>query len=249
MLPVTAWKMGLICLGGVLCVFAQADTALDYEVKLTTDYREASSSIKVLDKSASFRVGGAGLRIQVNHHSLGSFYIGGGGGYSPNESASFLGATISGSADSTFFGSGYEYNHQVSPDSQIFMTADHVIYDVEGDFTGSRADVPVSASIKTDVSISDINIGWKTAVSDTLSLGIGLGASRWEIDAVASGVLGDSIRATTEASAGDWDSTQFIRAELTVFDFPIVLKYQRTELNADNAVLLHALNLQVTLPL
>jgi hypothetical protein len=249
MLPATVCAKALIFLAGVSCAIAQADAPLDYEVKLTADYREASSPIKVLDKYASFRVGGVGVRVQANHQSLGSFYLGGGGGYSPNESASFVGATISGSADSTFYAGGYEYNYQISSDSQVFVTADYLVYDVEGDFVGSRAGVPVTANIKTDVTIGDINIGWKTAVSDTLSLGVGLGASQWEIVAVARGVLGDSIRATTDASAKGWDSSQFIRAEFIAFDVPLILKYQRAELNADNSVLLHALNLQITLPL
>ena len=66
MLPATVFARALIFLAGVSCTVAHADASLDYEVKLTAEYREASSSIKVLDKYASFRVGGVGVRVQAN---------------------------------------------------------------------------------------------------------------------------------------------------------------------------------------
>jgi hypothetical protein len=176
-------------------------------------------------------------------------YVGGGSGYSPNETASFLGANISGSAKSIFYNYGYSYKYQLSEKSQLVFAGDYVDYAIEGDFSGDRAGVPVAAKITSDISMADISMAWRHSLSDQFYVSLGLGSSRWKIDALAKGSLGDSIRASTQASADGTDPLAFIRAEFNLLGLPLNLRYQQSELNADNRVMMRSIYLQIRLPL
>lgn|GEM_PF-1455571 len=220
---------------------------MTYELKAIASYTEASSQILVLDKRASFRAGGAGLKFEVEHAMLGSVYASVGGGYSPRESASFLGAEVEGSADSQFFGFGYAYQYQLDPQYALGLQSDYVLYDISGDFAGERRGVPIAAQIDSEISLTDLAVSLRYSKSPQLRFRLGVGASHWSIDATADGTLGDSIRASTEANTDGWDRLLFVGLETELFGFPLDLRYKWSQINGDNSVVLHGMDIQLGL--
>jgi hypothetical protein len=221
--------------------------SISYELSAIASYTEASSQILVLDKRASFRAGGIGLKFGVEHATLGSLYASWGGGYSPRESASFLGAEVDGPADSEFFGIGYAYKHQFDSQYAIGFQSDYVSYDIGGDFAGERQGVPVTAQIDSDISLTDLAVSLHYSKSPQLRFRVGLGASHWSIDATADGTLGSSIRASTDAGTDGWDGLLFLGAETDLFGFPLDLRYKWSQINGDNSVVVHGLDIELGL--
>ena len=225
----------------------QAESDFDYALSLTASYSEASQSVRILDKYASFRTGGGGLKLEVSHSHYGGLYLGAGGGYSPKETASFVGANVSGPAKSTFYEYGYSREYAVSATGGLVFAVDYVAYDITGDFSGDRAEVQVSAQIASDISTTNFSLAWRQSLSDQVRVSLGLGRSLWSIEALAKGSLGQSIRATTEARADGEDPLYFIEAEVNAFGYPLDIRYQRSALRADNSVALNAIQLQLRL--
>ena len=109
--------------------------------------------------------------------------------------------------------------------------------------------MPVVAQITSDISMVDASIAWRHSWSDQLHVSLGLGSSRWKINAFAKGSLGDSIRARTSASADGADPMGFIKAEFSLLGLPLNLRYQQSELTAGNRVTMRSLYLQMKLSL
>ena len=225
----------------------QKSAPMTYELSAIASHTEASSHILVLDKRASFRAGGVGLKFGVDHTRFGSVYGTVGGGYSPQESASFLGAEVGGSADSQFFGFGYAYQYQLDSQYALGLQSDYVSYDISGDFEGDRRGVPVAAEIDSDISLTDFAVSLHYSKSSQLRFRWGVGASHWSIDASAEGTLGDSIRATTDASTDGWDGLLFFGMNTRLFGFPLDLRYKWSQINVDNSVAMHGLDIQLGL--
>lgn len=249
MKPAAVGYMAVAIIASLVHLAAQAESDFDYALSLTTSYSEASQSVRILDKYASFRTGGGGLKLEVSHSGYGGLYVGAGGGYSPKETASFVGANVSGSATSTFYEYGYSHEYAVSAAGGLVFAVDYVAYDITGDFSGDRAGVPVTAQITSDISTTNFSLAWRQSFSDQVHVSLGLGRSRWAIEALAKGSLGQSIRATTEARAVGEDPLYFIKAEVYAFGYPLDVRYQRSALSADNSVALNAIQFQLRLPL
>ncbi|MFW2422383.1 MAG: hypothetical protein ACN4EJ_07195 [Porticoccaceae bacterium] len=231
------------------CLTTRAGTREEIEIAALVDYRDTNEQISIDGKKASFRVGGAGLKLQFNHASLGSIYTSRGIGYSPKESASFLGANLSGPADSTFYGGGYEYSYLITANSKLVLSIDYVKHAIESSVSGYRADQAVFADIDSDITVTDTILAWKYTLTENLSVSAGLGAIKWKVEADAIGTLGDSIRASTDVSANGTDSAQKLKIEYTGFSLPISAQYQRSLLKADNSATLQAFTFELSYPL
>lgn len=228
---------------------AASDSSIDYTIAGQLHYKEAARPIAIQDKVASFRVGGAALQLTAAYPRYGSLYLLGGGGYSPKERASFLGAAVSGSADSYFYGAGYEYQLPLNDRHSLVAATDYIEYRVQGDFTGSRLSLPVAAKISSKISTADFSLGWRYLFSEAITVTLGAGRSSWQIDATARGRLGASVSAQTEAVADGWDRFGFVGGDYRGFKWPISWRYQRGVLSADNRVTLNAFQLALRLPL
>ena len=62
MKPAAVGYMAVAIIASLVHLAAQAESDFDYALSLTTSYSEASQSVRILDKYASFRTGGGGLR-------------------------------------------------------------------------------------------------------------------------------------------------------------------------------------------
>lgn len=221
---------------------------VDVGLKLILNYSEAAERLKILDKRASFRTGGAGIMLSLQTQQFGTVFTSYGAGYSPNEDASFVSANISGPATSTFFSYGYQYLYPVTTNFTLGIQVDHTRYIIEGDFKGDRKGVPVEAKVTSKIKQTDLGLSLHYQLLKELRVEIGIGTSRWQIDALAEGLLNKSIKASTKASAKDKDPFLLLGLSFNMNEFPVQLRYKRGQLSATNTVDLHALDLNITLP-
>jgi len=223
--------------------------ANEFEIgaKLIANYAKSAQALQIDGKTATFKTGGAGLRLEADHSYWGRFFISGGGGYSPSEQASFLSVTLSGSARGTFYGYGFERDFQLSPRWDAEFGVDYVAYDLSGDLSGSYNDRQVDAEITTDTTQQEITLGFRYSLSETTSVNFGGGSTDWTLDAIADGTSG-AIRATTEARADGSDTFKFIGVRFDVWDIPMSVTLKRSKLSVDNQVDLNTIDIDLILP-
>jgi len=224
-----------------------AESTFDYSVSGIVTYSEADEQVKIDGKSASFRAGGAGLRFGAQHDQYGTFYGSFGAGYSPKESASYSGSVLSGPAHGYFYGAGYSYEHDLSLRYKLTFSTDYVAHDITGDLEGEALGLPTVATITSDVSMLDLALALRYSFSRDLHLSFGAGIREWQLDAFADGIIGDSIRATTQVEAGGTDPLYFLSLEFDVMDIPVKASYLRSELSADNSLVVHGLDFKFLL--
>ena len=220
---------------------------VEFGAKLIANYAKSAQALQIDGKTATFKTGGAGVRVEANHPLLGRLFVSAGGGYSPSEQASFLSVTLSGSASGTFYGFGYERNFQLSPRWGAEFIADYVAYDLSGDLSGTYNDRQVEAEITTDTTQKEISLGFRYSLSERTSLNFGAGSTNWTLDAIADGTSG-AIRATTEALADGSDTFKFVGVGFDFWDIPVLVTLKRSKLTVDNEVDLNTIDIDFTLP-
>ncbi len=219
----------------------------EFDAKLIANYAKSAQALQIDGKTATFKTGGAGLRLEADHPLWGRLFVSGGGGYSPSEQASFLSVTLSGSADGTFYGFGYEKDFKLSPRWHAEFIADYVAYDLSGDLSGTYNDRQVDAEITTDTTQKEISLGFRYSLSERTSLNFGAGSTNWTLDAIADGTSG-AIRATTEALADGSDTFKFVGVGFDFWDIPVLVTLKRSKLTVDNEVDLNTIDIDFTLP-
>ena len=224
--------------------FAQGSSELSLE--LVTSYSQSTDSIQVDGKSASFKTGGAGLKLRLDTANLGSFYTVAGGGYLPKQSASFAGVELTGPSDSLFYGAGYSYDFHLSNRLAVSLVADYVYYDISGDLDGEVFSQPVTADVDSTVTMLDSSIAVHYAVSRDLSAVVGLGVKRWNLEATANGEL-SGFTVSTSVDANNTDPQFYIGAEFAISQVPVGIYYRRSQLSADNSVDLNGVDIRVLL--
>jgi len=224
--------------------FAQGSSELSLE--LVTSYSQSTDSIQVDGKSASFKTGGAGLKLRLDTANLGSCYTVAGGGYLPKQSASFAGVELTGPSDSLFYGAGYSYDFHLSNRLAVSLVADYVYYDISGDLDGEVFSQPVTADVDSTVTMLDSSIAVHYAVSRDLSAVVGLGVKRWNLEATANGEL-SGFTVSTSVDANNTDPQFYIGAEFAISQVPVGIYYRRSQLSADNSVDLNGVDIRVLL--
>ena len=224
--------------------FAQGSSELSLE--LVTSYSKSTDSIQVDGKSASFKTGGAGLKLRLDTASLGSFYTVAGGGYLPKQSASFAGVELTGPSDSLFYGVGYSYDFHLSNRLAVSLVSDYVYYDISGDLDGEASGQPVTADVDSTVTMLDSSIALHYSVSRDLSAVVGLGVKRWSLDATADGEL-SGFTVSTSVAADNTDPHFYIGAEFAISHVPVGIYYRRSQLSADNSVDLNGVDIRILL--
>lgn len=224
--------------------FAQGSSELSLE--LVTSYSKSTDSIQVDGKSASFKTGGAGLKLRLDTASLGSFYTVAGGGYLPKQAASFAGVELTGPSDSLFYGVGYSYDFHLSNRLAVSLVSDYVYYDISGDLDGEAFGLPVTADVDSTVTMLDSSIALHYSVSRDLSAVVGLGVKRWSLDATADGEL-SGFTVSTSVAADNTDPHFYIGAEFAISHVPVGIYYRRSQLSADNSVDLNGVDIRILL--
>ena len=224
---------------------AVAESKIDYSAELIASYSEADKRIQVGNKFATFRAGGAGFRIEAEHDKYGMLYGSLGFGYSPNETASYSGSSLSGPASSFFYGAGYRYGHQLNHRYKLIFSTDLVVHDITGDLNGDVRGLPAVAEITSDISMQDMTLALRYSISRDLHVSFGTGTRNWKLDALADGTIGGEIAATSQFTVEGRDQLQYIGFEFGISNVPVEVYYRRSGLNADNSVSVHEIEIQV----
>ena len=243
--------MAIKKIGSVLTVLmapalASAESIPDLSLELVTSYSQSAEAINVDGKSASFKTGGAGIKLSLHTASLGSFYTVVGGGYLPRQSASFAGVELSGPATSLFYGAGYNYRIPIGNRMALSLIADYVSYDIDGDLDGEVFEMPVTADVESTVTMFDSSIAMHYAVSRDLTAVLGAGVKHWTLEATAEGEL-SGFTASTSVVADNTDPQFYLGAEFTVSNVPVGIYYRRSKLTADSSVDLNGVDIRVLL--
>lgn len=243
----TRFVVGPILALMVQSSLAVAESKIDYSAELIASYSEADKRIQVDDKFASFRAGGAGLRVEAEHDKYGMLYGSLGFGYSPKETASYSGSSLSGPADSIFYGAGYRYNYNLNHRYKLTFSTDYVAHDISADITGEARGLPATATVTSDMSMFDTMLALRYSFTRDIHMIVGTGVRKWDLQALAEGTLGDSIGATSEVSADGRDPISYIGVEFKIKNVPVKAYYRRSQLNADNSLIVHGLDLHISL--
>ena len=240
-------KTGLtIGIALALCGFSsQTLASFDYSAELDFTYSESDKRIRIDKKTATFRAGGGGLRLNAEHEKYGLFFGSVGYGYSPKESASYSGTTLSGPADSVFFGAGYKYDYSLNPRYQLSFSSRYVNYEINGDLSGDVSGLPTEARLTSTMTTLDTTLALRYSISRDLHISLGAGVRNWSIEALATGTIGDSIGATSRAAADGSDPISHLSLEFKYRDYPVKATYSRSKLTADNAPIVHGLDVQL----
>jgi hypothetical protein len=226
---------------------AVAESKIDYSAELIASYSEANKRIKVDGKFASFRAGGAGLRVEAEHDKYGMLYGSLGFGYSPKETASYSGSSLSGPANSIFYGVGYRYYYDLNQRYKLTFATDYIAHDISADIAGETEGLLTKAKVTSDMSMFDTTLAIRYTFTRDIHVIVGTGVRKWDLQALAKGSIGDSIGATSDVSADGKDPISYIGAEFKVKDVPVKVYYRRSKLNADNSITVHGLDFHISL--
>ena len=242
----TIKQFGFLMAASMAASLSWAQGSSELSLELVTSYSKSTDSIQVDGKSASFKTGGAGLKLRLDTASLGSFYTVAGGGYLPKQSASFAGVELTGPSDSLFYGVGYSYDFHLSNRLAVSLVSDYVYYDISGDLDGEAFGLPVTADVDSTVTMLDSSIALHYAMSRDLSAVVGLGVKRWSLDATADGEL-SGFTVSTSVAADNTDPHFYIGAEFAISHVPVGIYYRRSQLSADNSVDLNGVDIRILL--
>lgn len=226
---------------------AVAESKINYSSELIASYSEADKRIQVDNRFASFRAGGAGLRVEADHDKYGMLYGSLGYGYSPKETASYSGSSLSGPASSTFFGAGYHYHYDLNHRYKLSFATDYITHDISADITGEVRGLPGIATVTSEMSLFDATLALRYSFTRDIHITIGTGVRKWDLQALAEGTVGGVIGATSEVSADGKDPISYIGAEFKVKNVPVKVFYRRSQLQADNSLVVHGLDFHISL--
>ena len=243
----TRFFVGLTVALLALPSIAVAESQIDYSAELIASYSEADKRIKVDDRFASFRAGGAGLRAEAETDKFGMLYGSLGYGYSPKETASYSGSSLSGPASSFFFGAGYRYDHDLNHRYKLRLTTDYISHDISADISGDVRGLPGIATVTSEMNLFDTMLALRYSFTRDIHVTIGTGMRKWDLQALAEGTIGGVIGATSEVSAEGKDPISYIGAEFKVKNVPVKVFYRRSQLQADNSLVVHGLDFHILL--
>jgi hypothetical protein len=243
----TRFVVGLILALMVQPSLAVTESKIDYSAEFIVSYSEADKRIQVDDKFASFRAGGAGVRVEAEHDKYGMLYGSLGFGYSPKETASYSGSSLSGPANSYFYGAGYSYYYDLNHRYKLSFVTDYISHDISADVTGEARGLPATATVTSAMSLFDTTVALRYSFTRDVHMIIGAGLRKWDLEALAEGTLGDSIGATSEVSANGRDPISYLGFEFKVKNVPVKAYYRRSQMNADNSLIVHGIDFHISL--
>lgn len=189
--------------------------------------------------SARYKLGGLGLLGKYQDESLGTFYLGGGVGYSPDEAASFFSATASGSATSIFKQVAYSNKLKLTDTLALNLYLNHRDYDIEGDLQGEMNNQRLSVDADSRFKINELVLSTPIRVNQNNTLELGVGVIDWQLDATAKGRLEAGISAKTSVEGSGTDPLFVVSLQTQLFDSEIKFTYKNSKFSADDATTMH----------
>mgnify|MGYP001564831601 CR=1 FL=1 len=203
------------------------------------NFSKTEQSLIFNGSSARYKLGGIGLLGKYQSKNYGNFFVGGGLGYSPNESASFLSVTASGSATSVFKQIAYDYQLQFSDSMALNFQLNHRDYDIEGDLKGVINNQSLSVDASSRFKLNELILSIPIRVNQRNTLEFGVGLINWQIDATAKGQLESGISAKTFVEGSATDPLFMLGLQTKLLDTQLIFTYKNSKFSADEETAMH----------
>ncbi len=189
--------------------------------------------------SARYKLGGLGILGKYQDESLGTFYLGGGVGYSPDEAASFFSAKASGSATSIFKQVAYSNKLKLTDTLALNLYLNHRDYDIEGDLQGEINNQRLSVDADSRLKINELVLSTPIRVNQKNTLELGVGVIDWQLDATAKGRLEAGISAKTSVEGRGTDPLFIVGLQTELFGSEVKFTYKNSKFAADETTTMH----------
>jgi len=196
--------------------------------------------------SARYKLGGLGLLGKYQDKRFGTFYLGGGVGYSPDETASFFSATATGSATSIFKQVAYSNQLQFTDTFALNLYLNHRDYDIQGDLQGEINNQQLSVDADSRFKINELVLSTPFRVNQKNTLELGVGVIDWQVDATAKGRLETGISAKTSVEGSGTEPLFMVSLQTQLFDSEINFTYKNSQFSADETTTMH--EIMISLP-
>lgn len=232
-------------IGLLLVVLSLPIQAGEWGADAVFNFSQTEQTLQFNGTSARYKLGGLGLLGKYHSEGFGTFFLGGGVGYSPDETANFLTVTASGSATSLFKQVAYINQLQLADAFALNLYLNHRDYDIEGDLKGKINNQPLSVDADSRFKINEFVFSIPISINQENTLEMGVGVIDWQIDATAKGRLESGISAKTSVK-GEGTEPLFIMALQTeLFDTRTTLTYKNSKFSADEVTKMHEILITV----
>lgn len=233
-------RVGVLLL--VLCFSAEAH---EWGVDTVFNFSQTEQALVFNGSTARYKLGGLGLLSKYQSKNLGTFYLGGGVGYSPDESASFLSVTASGSATSVFTQVAYSNELHVFDSVQLQLDVNHRDYDINGDLEGMINNQQLSVDAASRFKLSELIVSVPFNINQNNRLRLGFGTIKWHVDATAKGKLETGISAKTSVKGNGTEPLYMLALETRLFDSKVNFTYKNSKFSSDEETTMHEILINV----
>jgi hypothetical protein len=229
----------MIRIGLLVFVLSLPVQAGEWGADAVLNFSQTEQALLFNGKSARYKLGGLGLLGKYQDERFGTFYLGGGMGYSPDETASFFSVTASGSATSIFKQVGYKNQLKFTNSLAVNFYLDHRDYDIEGDLEGKMNNQLLKVDADSRFKISELVLSTPIRVNQKNILEFGVGVIDWQIDATAKGRLEAGISAKTSVEGSGTEPLFIVGLQTELFDSEIKFTYKNSKFAADEKTTMH----------
>lgn len=238
-----------------LCIPAIAKISTNepkFSVSIVGDYAQSKDEIQIQAKTFTFKTGSLGVRVAYHTDKLGQFFAIAGLGYSPSETATFAGASVSGPLQvrSHTLGFIYPYSFSNSDFGIDFRMSTTTNNHYGSNLTGLKSDRPVTASVDATSVFNRGSLGVNYRAMGDIILAAGIGAYDWKISATGDGSFDSSgIHFSTSVEASGRDQFHYLEASFPYNKSMMNIGLRRSNLNADNNTVLLEIYAGITIPM
>ena len=226
-------------IGLLLVVLSLPIQAGDWGADAVFNFSQTEQTLLFNGTSARYKLGGLGLLGKYQNEKLGTFYLGGGVGYSPDETASFFSVTASGSATSVFKQVAYSNQLQLTDAFVVNLSLNHRDYDIEGDLQGEINNQPLSVDADSRFKLNELVLSTPIRLNQTNTLELGVGVIDWQIEATAKGRLATGISAKTAVEGSGTEPLFIVGLQTELFNSEINFTYKNSTFTADEKTTMH----------
>ena len=236
----------MIRIGLLVLVLSLPVQAGEWGADAVLNFSQTEQALLFNGTSARYKLGGLGLLGKYQDERFGTFYLGGGVGYSPDETASFFSVTASGSAMSIFKQVAYYSQLQFTDTFAVNLYLDHRDYDIEGDLEGKINNQLLKVDADSRFKISELVLSIPIRVNQKNTLELGVGVIDWKIDATAKGRLETGISAKASVEGSGTEPLFTIALQTEIFHSKIKVTYKNSNFSADEKTTMH--EIAISLP-
>jgi len=234
------------CRTGLLwLLIGMAPVAGAYEITVggTLNYADTNNPLTVDGKSASFKVGGAGLVASFKSVDLGRADIEAGIGYSPSEDVAFLSLAANGDASSYYYRMAYQFPIRVANKWVLEPYINYTHHTISGDFEGQFGSQSLTVDTSSDVSFLAYGVNLHYLLGSSNFVYVGLGELKSDIHADVNGRLSSGISAATNVMTTDTTFNYTVGYVFEVFGRESWLEFSSAKIRGDQTVNLRSLRL------